>query len=97
MPHKSLMNHERHSNFFLSYINPYHFLLKAFFLIFTFEKILTFALRICSICLVLSGQIELSILKQVNLVMTLVICCLFELEVPQKNKYNYETFQAMEI
>ena len=30
-------------------------LLKAFFKIFTFEKILTFALRIGSICLVLSG------------------------------------------
>ena len=45
---------------FLSYIcKPYMpiiFLLKAFFKIFTFEKkILTFALRICSICLVLSG------------------------------------------
>ena len=37
-----MINDESHPNFFLSYINPicaHHFLLKAFFKIFTFEKI----------------------------------------------------------
>ena len=37
----------------------HHFLLKPFFKIFTIEKILTFALRVFSICLVLSGLTDL--------------------------------------
>ena len=57
--HKLKINDDSNPNFFLTYINPISpsFFIKSIFFKFSLlKKILTFALRVCSICLVLSEQ-----------------------------------------